>query len=85
MVLVICNFLGCVLIILKVQINQDVCTRFGVQYYPTLLWASPPTIARGDRVKKTEELEEIKKAYSAEKLLAWINGRISKYVYANIV
>jgi thiol oxidase len=60
------------------NINQDVCTRFGVQYYPTLLWASPPTIARGDRLKKTEELEEIKNAHSAEKLLGWINGRISK-------
>lgn len=70
------------LTILSVQINQDLCTRFGVQYYPTLIWASPPTVARGDRVKKTEELEEVKNAYSAEKLLQWINERIAKYVHA---
>lgn len=77
--------LGYVLIILTAQINQDVCTRFGVQYYPTLLWASPPTLARGDRMKKAEELEEVKNAHSAEKLLEWINERIAKCVHANLV
>lgn len=73
------------LTVLTAQINQDVCTRFGVQYYPTLLWASPPTIARGDRVTKSEGLEEVKNANSAEKLLEWINKRIAKYVHANLV
>jgi thiol oxidase len=60
------------------NINQDLCTRFGVQYYPTLLWAAPPTIARGSRLKKSEELEEIEKTYSDHKLLEWINKRLSK-------
>lgn len=62
------------------NVNQDLCTRFKVEYYPTLLWASPPTLARGDRVSKdkVEGLEEVKNAHSAERLLEWINKRVSK-------
>ncbi|KAG0560575.1 hypothetical protein KC19_10G191000 [Ceratodon purpureus] len=60
------------------NVNQDLCTRFAVQYYPTLLWASPPTLARGDRVTKAEELDELKNAHSAEKLLERISERVSK-------
>lgn len=71
------------LIVLVAQVNQDLCTRFAVQYYPTLLWASAPTLSRGDRVTKAEELDELKNAQSAEKLLDRINERVAKYVLEN--
>jgi predicted N-acyltransferase len=65
---------------LAAQVNQGLCTRFAVQYYPTLLWASPPTLAQGDRLTKAEELDELKNAHSAEKLLERINERVAKYL-----
>ena len=77
--------LGYILIILTAQVNRDLCTRFAVQYYPTLLWASPPTLAHGDRVTKAEELDELKNAHSAEKLLERINERVAKYVLESCV
>lgn len=70
---------------LAAQVNQGLCTRFAVQYYPTLLWASPPTLAQADRLTKAEELDELKNAHSAEKLLERINERVAKYVLENCV
>ena len=77
--------LGYIQIILTTQINQDLCTRFAVQYYPTFLWACPPTLAHGDCITKAEELDELKNVHLAEKLLEWINERVAEYVLESYV
>ena len=71
-----------ILVTLAAQINQELCARFAVKYYPTLLWAAPPILASGDRIAKGEELEEVTNVYSAEKLLDWINKQLAKYIEA---
>ena len=70
------------LVTLAAQVNQELCARFAVKYYPTLLWAAPPILASGDRILKGEGLEEVTNAYSAEKLLDWINKQLAKYTEA---
>ena len=63
------------------QANQELRTRFAISYYPTLVWAAPPILAFGDRIAKGgEAVEEVKDSHTAEKLLAWINKKLSKYV-----
>ncbi|KAL8463546.1 hypothetical protein ACS0TY_034270 [Phlomoides rotata] len=61
------------------KINTDLCDKFSVGHYPTLLWGPPSKFLKGswDPNKKKTEILEIDDGRTADRLLNWINKKLS--------
>lgn len=60
------------------KVNVNLCLKFSVSYFPTLLWGPPSKFvtARWDAKKVKSEITPIEDWKSAEDLLKWINTQL---------
>lgn len=68
-------------ICLAVQINTNLCDKFSVGHYPTLLWGPPSKFVRGsfDPNQGKSEILSIDDGRTADRLLNWINKQMNRY------
>ena len=67
---------------LPAQMNTNLCDRFSVSHYPTLLWGPPIKFASGkwDPKQDKNEIQSIDDGRTAERLLNWINKKLGRQV-----
>ncbi|KAH6827781.1 quiescin-sulfhydryl oxidase 1 [Perilla frutescens var. hirtella] len=63
-----------------IKINTNLCDKFSVGHYPTLLWGPPSKFVRGsfDPNKGKSEILSIDDGRTADRLLNWINKQMSR-------
>ncbi|KAL3631385.1 Sulfhydryl oxidase 1 [Castilleja foliolosa] len=61
------------------QINTNLCDKFSVSHYPTLLWAPPSKFvsASWDPKQENSEIRSMDDWLTADRLLNWINKQLS--------
>lgn len=67
-------------------VEGELCQRFAIMHYPTMLWARPGEAAVGSRTARSVEkgggfesaMQEVECDRNANGLLAWINKRTDK-------